>query len=314
MKNDGQIDLNLSSLLKFISILQIMVCHYDQSFPLGQAFRIVLFPGCISVSIFFFLSGYGLMESTLLKNTSNWSFIKQRFLRVLIPLLVVNGLLYTILCGIFTLKFSLNTLLYRTFDNWFVQVILIFYLFFLASFKLGKTKIEKSLWIFGFTIGYVYLAWFVVKLPSPYVNAIIAFPMGCFYALFRKDIAEKLKDKYWILLLYGIIMLIAFLGINHVKFLIIREIFYCIAINITLVMLNIFLLNSYSFKNQYLIKTITILGVLSYEIYLVHPWIIDFFKLSSFNKNFIIFTFISIICAKILNSVSLRFLNYINKL
>lgn len=100
-------DKGLTNWLKIIAAFAVIFHHYSQYAlsELGQDNFILrcfsLFGGYCGVAIFFFLSGYGLMESDLNKQLSAIQFFKRRFLKLYIPVFLATAI-WLYLCPLFT--------------------------------------------------------------------------------------------------------------------------------------------------------------------------------------------------------------------
>lgn len=90
------INKDLSNWIKFISALVVAFHHYSQYICANGLSDNIIYKllstqgGYVAVAVFFFLSGYGLMESEKKKHLDFISFIKKRFLRVYLPVLLVT--------------------------------------------------------------------------------------------------------------------------------------------------------------------------------------------------------------------------------
>ena len=93
-----RIDKQLSSLVKFVAALTVALHHYSQYVcenDLSECIIYKLFSfqgGFLAVGVFFFLSGYGLMESEKKNHLSPSAFLKKRLFRVYLPVLLVTVL------------------------------------------------------------------------------------------------------------------------------------------------------------------------------------------------------------------------------
>ena len=80
---DLRIDKNLSSFLKFLAAITVALHHYSQYVCANHLSENILYKvlssqgGYLAVGIFFFLSGYGLMESEKKHHLSPIGFIKK---------------------------------------------------------------------------------------------------------------------------------------------------------------------------------------------------------------------------------------------
>ena len=152
---------------------------------------IALRGGVTGVTIFFFLSAYGLTESQT-KNQYNFiEYLKRRLLKVFIPLIITNILYYFPSLAWEEISFSIQTFsLYilniKILDGvtWFCNVILVFYIFFYLSFCFKKQVLKVSVLVL-FTLGYSYFM--VQYLPNApyYIYSIVGFPLGMLFSLYK---------------------------------------------------------------------------------------------------------------------------------
>lgn len=91
-----RIDKQLSSLVKFAAALTVALHHYSQYVCANDLSECIIYKlfstqgGYLAVGVFFFLSGYGLMESEKKKHLPTAAFLKKRLLRVYLPALLVT--------------------------------------------------------------------------------------------------------------------------------------------------------------------------------------------------------------------------------
>lgn len=92
------IDRGFSDLLKIIAALLVMFAHYcNVKGAMGYSlnlFEIAIRSqgGNVGVAVFFFLSGYGLMMSELRSHLSFKQFLKKRFLKIYLPVLLITAI------------------------------------------------------------------------------------------------------------------------------------------------------------------------------------------------------------------------------
>lgn len=118
------IDKGVTNWIKVIAALMVLVHHYSQyairDFDdcglLTQLFA--KYAGSIGVALFFFFSGYGLMESELKKHLNFRQFFKRRFLKIYLPVMLVT-ILWIIICPLLANKCQVS---FEEFDkmspNW----------------------------------------------------------------------------------------------------------------------------------------------------------------------------------------------------
>ena len=106
-----QLNKDTSDAIKVVAALMVMFHHYSQYICINQLSDSIFYKamsaqaGFIGVAVFFFLSGYGLMESELKSHLTLKTFIKKRFLKVYLPVLLVTAI--WMLISPFLLKNSL---------------------------------------------------------------------------------------------------------------------------------------------------------------------------------------------------------------
>lgn len=147
-------DRNLTDLVKFLSCLMIALHHYSQwrivagtHNPIYQLFSTQ--GGWLGVAIFFFLSGYGLMKSDMMRHLEPLPFFKKRLVKSYLPAVLVSLLwcCYLVLGGGKSIGIHLlNGILWYFNDEvlWFVRAIVKLYVVFYAyswlRLKMPKVK------------------------------------------------------------------------------------------------------------------------------------------------------------------------------
>lgn len=118
-KNREALSLQTCNVLKGISILAVFIGHTSKVFTGLFLYKFYCSIGLFAVSVFFFISGYGLMYAYLDKENYRNGFLKKRIL----PLLIC----YTIAC---LLQYGLNGAEYLSLRN----ILLCGYVPFLGSY------------------------------------------------------------------------------------------------------------------------------------------------------------------------------------
>lgn len=224
--------------------------------------------GAPVVSLFFFLSGYGLMYSYIKKGKRYLDgFVRQRLWKILEPFFIVMLL--------FVLLNSLDEgyVMFPTWEDiickgrmplpysWFVVAIIIQYLLFYFSFSLDKIAIKyKIVLVFLLTIVIMVLMKAVGYERAWWVSS-LAFPIGLVYCY---------KESYWNIVFRRKIWKIALIPIGSILIFIVvlSKIEILFALVYVLIPLMIIYLISYmgGLQNKYLM----LLGEISYETYLFH--------------------------------------------
>lgn len=133
---------DISNLIKILSAILVALHHYAQYICGNNLSQSIVYKllssqgGYLGVALFFFLSGYGLMESEKQKHLSFNIFFKNRILKILLPVLFVSILwLPVYLCVMGNISFGTllvggGRLLLFDFNDgvlWFVKVLLMLY-------------------------------------------------------------------------------------------------------------------------------------------------------------------------------------------
>ena len=134
-----------SDLIKFLSSLMVAGHHYSQyviSHGLSDSIIYQLLStqgGYLGVAIFFFLSGYGLMESEARHHLSVGAFLRKRLAKIYFPVLLLNCLwipLYPLITKNHSFYSNWGGLVYDIFIGfndsvlWFVKALIFLYLAF----------------------------------------------------------------------------------------------------------------------------------------------------------------------------------------
>jgi peptidoglycan/LPS O-acetylase OafA/YrhL len=189
--------------IRALLAILIVVGHFSYFGVDELNFLRVLAPVC--VSLFLFISGYGLMVSYQKKGDAYLqTFLKKRLLKIVLPAILVS-LLHLLLCGNGGISFLDRVRLIFTQGTtllphyWFVWAILYEYLIFWCSFKWLPKALPRYA-VLLLTIAFAVVTaragfdrcWWVCSL---------AFPTGLFFAAHENDIfsfCNKKAINYWL--------------------------------------------------------------------------------------------------------------------
>lgn len=208
--------------MKGLFAVSIIFCHLSE-LPYVESFYFFRGTGSLAVSMFFFLSGYGLMCSYEKNGLNN--FFKKRISTVLIPFLFVqlfSFILFYYLPGVQGLTeetYCIKNLLLKfiktgrtlTVNAWYVYEILLMYLEFWLAFKIGsKNKKAGTILIVVFTLlTTVFFGVFTYKTEwlQVWAYTLPAFAYGIIcQGSRRKKIESRLQKNYYAKLLIFIIL------------------------------------------------------------------------------------------------------------
>jgi len=268
-----------TSILKGISISLIVVHHFTIRLVHPGFMKPFLNVGFLGVVIFFFISGYGLMSSYLKDENYLNNFFIKRVSKIYIPFMVTN--IFIGITSIFILneRYSVNDILLTSIflKNitsgqvfWYINATILFYIVFYLTLKFSKTIKKAIIIMFIYSIIYIFLCR-IEEMGIYWYNTAFAFPFGVLFAYKREDILYKIKIYYNKLL---IICLIGFVIFFLISFKESKSIFIFDAISSTLFIFLVMLLN---YKLNIKSKLLDFIGSISFEIYLMHQFIIDIF-------------------------------------
>ncbi len=192
---------NVKNTISLRGLLAILIIIHHLSQKLESPDYLVLnqfiFWGPVIVGLFFFFSGYGLMVSYLTKGETYLDgFLSKRYIKMLTPFLVALFFysFYIISTdGLESFCFQSNIAKSNTLipTSWFVFVILLFYFAFYVIAKLCTKGVRIVIALFWFSTIYtlflLYLRW-----GSWWYSSIYALNVGTLYALFEKKYRDWL--------------------------------------------------------------------------------------------------------------------------
>lgn len=235
-----------------------------------------LYIGFLCTSIFFFLSGYGLMYGTENKKRYLKSFLKKRLLTVLIPYLLANAV-YLCIRQSLGLEITLTEFaeMYKKGEpyvsfSWFIISIMYFYVLFYAVFNVFRKNIAVFLMIPG-SILYMYLVK-AIGFDYHWYTTAFCFSGGVIWYRFRDTLTKIARRQNFLkfFLMFLIMLALLFATFKNVYF-------YIAGSNITalcfqiVIMLCLQKIRIHNFVLEYL-------GRISFEFYILHGIIIKIFN------------------------------------
>ena len=294
-------DRNYTTAIKGFSILTVVWAHSGARLSVGG----IQFIAGVGVTLFLMCSGYGL-EISYEKNGLK-SFWKKRLLGVCLPFWTVElvGLLATSNFSIKTYRLDFFFLKPATSYGWFVGYIVICYLIFYIVKKLVKESKKQMLILFGiFAIWFVLDSVFFANPDMPFLRArqMLSFPTGVLLALNKDRIELPLtKTKNILILTGGGTMCLLFMAITQLN--VVKNLPYLIsnamALLTCLPMAIGIMMFGKSFSVIFENKLLAVIGMISYEIYLVHAFTLEMIKPSMISV--FIFVVVTYVLAYILH-------------
>lgn len=279
--------------MKGLFAVSIIFCHLSEM-PNVESFYFFRGTGNLAVSMFFFLSGYGLMCSYEKNGLNN--FFKKRFSTVLIPFLFVQLFSFILfhylpaVQGLTEETYNIKNLLLKfvksgstlTINAWYIYEILLMYLEFWLAFKIGgKNKKAGTILIVVFTLlttVFFGVLTYKTEWKQFWAYSLPAFAYGIIWQGSRKEKIESQLQKNYYAKLLIFITLTVLLFFSYKLF---EKIDIIQAHNISPKSLSRYLtspffvttvlLVSMKFKSNNII--LDKLGNISYELYLYHGFV-----------------------------------------
>ena len=204
----------LTDVVKYIAALVVVIGHaflfYIPDF--GYNYEFVL--GDLSVSIFFFLSGYGLIYNVSRKKDYLKNFLKNRFSKLLIPFFLAV-LLYLLVSFLLGETFMFSEVLSGIISkkpflpySWYVLEILALYLLFYFCFKFLKPR--YALVLLSFLIITMMSILYCNGMRKCWIMSTPCFLMGIFYYRYETNILSFYTKNRFILFLVLCLFLVSF--------------------------------------------------------------------------------------------------------
>lgn len=234
------------------------------------------------VGFFFFMSGYGLTCGLLQKKNYLQGFLSKRLLNIIVPYVIVAitwiGLEIIWGGGQTPVRAIAEAFTIRYIQPlWFIWVIIAVYIVFYAVFNHTEINVG-AYWFAVITIAYILISAFVNPRDEMYAS-IIGMPLGILWAMYERKIDSYFEigflRKEIVAIVAFVILFIGRLTLSVVGF--DNQLFQSVLrniITIAFIVPLIELLKKVKIQKRFLIW----LGTISYEIYIIHPFILYFFE------------------------------------
>lgn len=299
--------------LKGIAVLGVFIYH-STSWYLSNDFIDNINLGSICVTIFFFLSGYGLFESFKKRSTNStkielykWVFIKILKIIEVVFILFLPSLVILQISGA-ELNITIISIIKRLVKlnffgtaNWYIKIQIVCYvLFAIVYFKDTDKKkyLFKNIIIFLLLSILIYIL-YKAKYEMYWYNTVYSFLIGIILSIYKEKVFNKLNTTQYILCC---IMLFILITTGFLMMVNIKDIFSILYLNVFAILI-IMLNYKLPINNNFMIKFSNI----SLEFYLIHIVIFHAMRNVEWNSNleilitFILSIIISYFCYKIKN-------------
>ena len=277
----GRLDRTTTNCCKGIAAIIIMLHHISfrvSNLPVYvKPIWYIAFP---IVGFFFFMSGYGLTCGLLQKKNYLQGFLSKRLLNIIAPYVIVaiTWIGLEIIWGQTPVRAIAEAFTIRYIQPlWFIWVIIAVYIVFYAVFNHTEINVG-AYWFAVITIAYILISAFVNPRDEMYAS-IIGMPLGILWAMYERKIDSYFEigflRKEIVAIVAFVILFIGRLTLSVVGF--DNQLFHSVLrniITIAFIVPLIELLKKVKIQKRFLIW----LGTISYEIYIIHPFILYFFE------------------------------------
>jgi hypothetical protein len=226
------------------------------------------------------MSGYGLTCGLLQKKNYLQGFLSKRLLNIIAPYVIVaiTWIGLEIIWGETPVRAIAEAFTIRYIQPlWFIWVIIAAYIMFYAVFRHTEINVG-AYWFTSITIAYILISVFINPRDEMYAS-IIGMPLGILWAIYEREIdsyfeicflrKEIVAIAAFVVLFIGRLVLSVAGFDNQLLQSILRNI-----ITIAFIVPLVGLLKNAKIQKRFLIW----LGTISYEIYIIHPFILYFFE------------------------------------
>lgn len=274
----GYLSKDNSICLKGILAVCVLVCHLYGTSGLfkGSLFGAIILQslGELAVSVFFFLSGYGLMYSYKIKKDDYLKkFVRKRiipFYIIIFYLAIVYTVFHILLNDNITIEMFVKALTFGggiVSNGWYLQVQLLLYIIFYLICKIFKRTHVQLIIVAFIEVLYCMIMMFF-DLPAYWYQSVLTFALGTIWAAYKDKIDGYLvragKKSTVLLAGAGIMFIIAFLARYKIDGVVLNKIF-SMTVNIFFVVF--VMLFIYFVRINF--KLTRWLGKISLEIYVV---------------------------------------------
>ena len=316
INSDGYLSIATSKSYRGIFAIVVIFHHLAQRTETGAFFRNFTSMGALAVAFFFFLSGYGLQKSYIIKfEKYKNDFLLKRIPTVLIPYVIITAiywLLHLFLGHFYTVK----DVIYRfvigepiAANSWFIINIFFFYIIFWLLMHICKK--HYFMMILGGLIWYFLYAFFCIEMQygSHWFVSSHLLVVGMLWATYEQNIVNLFKRKYVeIILFFAIFFILHYALKRYISST--NELFHILKIILSLCFKAFFVLSALAFfmKIQIGNKILNFLGEISLELYISHGLFIILLRSNSIYINNELIWCISVLAGTILLSYGLHIL------
>lgn len=252
--------------------------------------------GVLVVGMFLFLSGWGLHESSVQKKDYFKGFLSKHFFRIILPIYILYFIQicifrtdgYKIFTGSIVKEILGSHII--SYTNWFIWELLALYFLFFLLYQCKKKMVPNCILALGMVL-FIGIGSYL-QIGSRWYGSILCFLMGILYSQKQEEINEWMRQKFWIKLIFvGFLFLLSlFLFIKLEDFIWANTVLICVS-TLLFCVLAVILLTVFRIGNP----VTYFLGKISYEIFIAHAGIMEFWRQKIEGNNDFVYSLVSII-------------------
>ena len=200
--NKDYLSIKNGNVLRGLFAIVVVFHHLAQRMESGTIFQCFKHVGYLAVSVFFFLSGYGLQKAFITSENYKKHFLSKRLSKIIIPymiVVVIYWICYSIMGDALSLRSILESMMKGSpfvSNSWYIICICNFYIAFWIFMTMTKNQFDLMVFLaiiwYGFYVFYCrllgYGAW--------WYNSTHLLVGGMYWAIHERDIIFFVKKYY----------------------------------------------------------------------------------------------------------------------
>ena len=275
--NEDYLSIRAGKALRGFFAIVVILHHLEQNTTVGLQVPPFRQMGFLAVSVFFFLSGYGLQKSHMKSERYRKKFLLRRLPRILLPYAVVSVMfwfLYAQEGQAYSLRDTLRSFVSKepiVLYSWYIINILVFYAAYWLLMIVCKDRyfamvIGAALW-YGVYAAFCYKSGY----PAYWYSSSHLPVLGMLWATYEDRIVRLIRKRYALLCAVCLTSFLALMVVEvyFAKAIMVRVKMATFLLTMTISVLFVLCVILYSMKVKFGNRVLTFLGDCSLEIYLV---------------------------------------------
>lgn len=274
--NEEYLSIETCRAYKGLLALVVVFHHLAQRTENGLLFHQFAGVGYLTVSVFFFFSGYGLQKSYMNSDNYKKGFLLRRLPTILIPYILVTFIYWLMNCAlgnIYSIKDMVGALVRGVpidRNSWYIIAILVFYIVFWLLMVLCKKR--YFLMLLGAFLWYVFYVGYCMGMGygEYWFNTSHLLIVGMFWAICERRILAIIEKNYLLFSITMALLLALLLCVSSSIALLIP--LKGIGVIMTALKAFLFTVSVMLFSLRFKVgnKALAFLGKISFEIYMLH--------------------------------------------